>query len=67
MVEGEQVTLGDSIYKVEKIYQLSNEHMKKYDLYHKTRVTLTKVSGNGIDKMDSALPNEEEIESMLRL
>jgi len=55
MLEGDLVTRGESVYLVEKIYQISDEYMKQHDLYHKTRVTLTKISGDGVDRMDFAL------------
>jgi hypothetical protein len=58
MIEGEQVTFGNSVYLVKKVYQLSAKYMKKHDLYHKTRVTLIKISGDGIEKMDFALPKK---------
>ncbi|ALS22266.1 hypothetical protein [Paenibacillus naphthalenovorans] len=55
-VKGEIVEQFGSLYLIENVYQLSDEYMKKHDLYHKNRVTLIKISGiNGMDRLDFAI------------
>jgi hypothetical protein len=55
-IKGEKINQFDSVYLVENVYQISDEYMKKHDLYYKNRVTLRKLSGeNGLDRMDFAI------------
>lgn len=58
-IQGEKVTLFDSTYYVEKVYQLTADYMKLHDLYYRNRVTLRKISGeNGLDTMDFAITTD---------
>lgn len=53
---GEEVEMFGSLYKVDNVYQLSNEFMEEHNLQHRNRVTLIKLSGeNGTDRMDFAI------------
>lgn len=52
---GDIITFGNGKYKITNLYQLTDEHMKQYDLYHRNRVTLTKISGEGSDTLDFAV------------
>jgi hypothetical protein len=55
--EGRTVESFGSIYQVEKIYEVTDGEMQKYNLYHRRRVTLRKIKGeNGTDVMDFAYP-----------
>lgn len=55
-IEGKKIERYGSIYFVERVYEISDEYMKKYNLIHKKRVTLMKLSGkNGSDKEDFAI------------
>ena len=54
--EGDKITHENgSVYLVEKVYQITEDYMRKYDLYYKNRVKLVKLSGEGIDSMDFAV------------
>jgi hypothetical protein len=58
--EGNIINRCDSIYLVERVYELSDEHMKEYNLYYRKRAVLTKIFGvNGVDREDIALPHQE--------
>ncbi|WP_157998472.1 hypothetical protein [Desulfosporosinus sp. OT] len=49
-----------SIYFVEKVYELSDDYMRKHNLYYKKRVRLKKISGeNGLDIEDFAISDSE--------
>ena len=53
---GEIITLQDgSVYKVDNVYEISNEYMKQHNLYHKNRITLSKVKGKGMEEVDFAI------------
>lgn len=55
-IVGEKVNMCDSVYLVEKVYSLTDEEMKKHNLYHRNRVTLKKLEGvNGLEKLDFAI------------
>ncbi|MCM3227499.1 hypothetical protein [Terribacillus saccharophilus] len=57
--EGEQIKLFDSIYRIDKIYQLSDVEVKKRNLVHKKRVKLVKIEGeNGDSVMDFGIPEK---------
>lgn len=51
-IKGEIVDLFGSKYLVQDVYRISDEEIKEYELIHKNRVVLVKVSGiNGMDIM----------------
>ncbi|WP_088186389.1 hypothetical protein [Desulfosporosinus sp. FKA] len=55
-IQGETIEKFGSLYLVEKVYELSDEFMKKYNLAHKKRVTLKKLRGeNGPETDDFAI------------
>lgn len=57
-IQGETVERFGSLYLVEKVYQITEEYMKKHNLYYKDRVTLKKLFGeNGPAVMDFAITN----------
>lgn len=52
---GDVVTMNkDTVYKVVNIYQITNEYMEQHNLYHKNRITLKKIKGEGQDQLDFA-------------
>jgi hypothetical protein len=54
--QGKIIERFGSSYLIEKVYQVSDEYMKKHNLCYKNRVTLRKLKGeNGMKKMDFAL------------
>lgn len=50
------ITRFESLYLVERVYQLSDEEMQSKELYHRNRVTLRKLAGvNGLPREDFAI------------
>jgi hypothetical protein len=55
-VQGNIITMWGSEYRVEKVYEMPDEVMKRHNLFYKNRVTLKKISGeNGPETMDFAI------------
>lgn len=55
-IQGHNIILWDSEYLVEKVYEVSDELMKRHNLFYKNRVTLKKINGeNGPDMLDFAI------------
>lgn len=48
-----------SVYQVERIYTLTPEYMRKFELYHPNRVAMRKISGVGPERLDFAVSKED--------
>mgnify|MGYP000912027479 CR=1 FL=1 len=61
-IEGEMIYQFGSLYLTQKVYQLTDEEMEKFDLYHRTRVKLVKISGeNSMDVMEFGISPADEL------
>lgn len=58
--EGQIVNQFGSEYLVERVWQVTDEEMERFDFYYRTRVRLVKINGkNGMGIMEFAAPGQE--------